>query len=194
MQRETGRMQTGEKERDERSFRHREVPRVESRSVSVLTQRDRNQRVRVTAAGQGSGGGAMPSTVGARGSAAPRALRAANGKGRGQASVLKWRTEEVGRASVDSAACSPFPFGRPVYGSPRRCPRKPHENLRSVQTLARRRRRPPSRSLLLPPPAAVCRYLPFLCPLWRSLPSQSPPPCCPSPPPRQKRNEKKVRF
>lgn len=95
---------------------------------------DRNQGVRATARGRAAGG-AMPSTVGARGSAAPRAKCAANGKGRGQASVLKWRTEEVGRASVDSDACSPFPFRRPVYGSPRRCPRKPHESLHSVQAL-----------------------------------------------------------
>ena len=72
-------MQTGEKERDERSFRHREVPRVESRSVSVLTRRDRNQRVRVTAAGQGSGGDAVDD----RSTGQRRAARFARGKREG---------------------------------------------------------------------------------------------------------------
>ena len=145
---------------------------LSAESRSVLLRRDRNQ-----------GGTASPA-AGDRcrrrtgGTGQRRAAREARGKREGTGPSVgfkRGRRRRGGRAQVALVACRPFPFRRPVNGSPRRCPRKPHESLSASQAM--------------PAVAAVHRHghccyrlrlsLPLLavsCPLRRSLPSQLPPP------------------
>ena len=178
-------MQTGKKERDERDFRHRkELERRESVCLVAAGSESRGN-------GVAGSGWPMPATNGGHG-AAPRRARSARqtGRGRTKRRFQKRETKEGGRAYVALVACRPFPFRRPVNGSPRRCPRKPHESLSASQAMPavtaahrhghccyRLRRSLPLLAVSVPSVAVSAVTVTAACP--------------PSPPPRQKKIEKK---